>query len=142
MNSDTVVFIAQTLVLPATLVAGPRGLDVDVGGTALAWPGDRQGEIHGAVARSVELGLRPEHLRRAGSGPPVPGEVRLPVKVELVQPTGSRTYITVAIGGQPVVAEVAAHDVHKPGETIELVLDLNRAVLIDRDSGAVIGSRA
>jgi multiple sugar transport system ATP-binding protein len=55
-----------------------------------------------------------------------------------VQPTGSRTYITVALGGKPVVAEVAAHDVQNPGERIDLDIDLNRSVLIDPASGDVI----
>ncbi len=74
---------------------------------------------------------------------PAAGEVRLPVTVDLVQPTGSRTYITVAIGGQPVVAEVAAHDVQQArARPSTSPSTCNRAVLIDRDSGAVIGARA
>ena len=41
-------------------------------------------------------------------GAPLPGHARQNVVIELVQPTGSRTYITFPLGGQAVVAEVAA----------------------------------
>ena len=57
---------------------------------------------------------------------------------ELVQPTGSRAYITFPLGGVPTVAELDSHDVQRPGEQIALDLDMNRAVLIDPDSNRVI----
>ena len=51
--------------------------------------------------------------------------------IELLQPTGSRTYATFRIGGTPVVAELEAHDVSRPGETIAVDINLNRASLFD-----------
>jgi multiple sugar transport system ATP-binding protein len=74
--------------------------------------------------------------RANGSGRP--GHQRLGVAVELVQPTGSRAYITFPLGGVPTVAELDSHDVQRPGEQIDLDLDMNRAVLIDPDSDRVI----
>ena len=58
--------------------------------------------------------------------------------VELTQPTGSRTFVTLSLGGSPIIAEVSAHDVQRAGERIELDFDLNRAILIDPASGNVI----
>jgi multiple sugar transport system ATP-binding protein len=66
------------------------------------------------------------------------GHARLATTVELIQPTGSRTYITFALGGIAVMAEVAPHDVQKPGDPIKIDLDLNRAVLIDPHTNRVI----
>ena len=66
-----------------------------------------------------------------------PGHQRLGVTVELVQPTGSRAYITFPLGGVPTVAELEAHDVQRPGEQIDLDLDMNRAVLIDPETNRV-----
>ncbi len=57
--------------------------------------------------------------------------------VELVQPTGSRTYITFPLGGVPTVAELDAHDVQRPGEQIDLDVDMNRAILIDPETDRV-----
>ena len=86
-----------------------------------------------ADGQAVILGLRPEHIGRAQGAPP-PGVARLDGVVELVQPTGSRTYATLRLGALPVVAELQAHDVNRPGERIGLQLDMNRAALFDAET--------
>ena len=67
-----------------------------------------------------------------------PGLVRYTAAIELVQPTGSRTYATFKLGGAAVVAELQAHDVSQPGETIELAIDMNRVVLMDPATELVV----
>ena len=103
--------------------------------STLAWPASRAAVAPG---KKLLLGIRPEHMARASASPPAPGHVRRLMTVELAQPTGSRTFITLSLGGVPVIAEVAAHDVQRFGETIDLDLDLNRAILIDSESGIVL----
>jgi multiple sugar transport system ATP-binding protein len=122
--------------IPAQLAQSGGGWAVRLGdGSALALPvRPRDGFADG---RAIVLGLRPQYLTRAnGSGRP--GHQRLGVAVELVQPTGSRAYITFPLGGVPTVAELESHDVQRPGERIDLDLDMNRAVLIDPESNRVI----
>jgi multiple sugar transport system ATP-binding protein len=58
--------------------------------------------------------------------------------IDLVQPTGARTYATFKLSGVEVSAELQAHDVSQPGERIELAIDMNRAVLIDPTTENVI----
>jgi multiple sugar transport system ATP-binding protein len=90
----------------------------------------------------VILGFRPEHVHRAADASPVAGHVRVPSTVELVQPTGSRTYATFRLGGQTAVAELRAHDGNRVGEPIEFDINLTRAVLFDPATGkALRGSR-
>jgi len=123
--------------VPATVVesAGSIGLQLD-DGKGLALPaGSRQ---RYAAGRKVILGVRPEHMARALDGAEADGHVRLATAVELIQPTGSRTYITFTLGGTSVMAEVEPHDVRKPGDPITIDLDLNRAVLIDPHTNRVI----
>ena len=55
-----------------------------------------------------------------------------------MQPTGSRAFITFPLGGMAVMAELAAHDAREPGETIDLYADMNRAIVIDPESGKVL----
>jgi multiple sugar transport system ATP-binding protein len=121
--------------IPAQLAQSGGGWAVKVGdGTSLALPRARDGLADG---RKVVLGLRPQHVTRAnGSGRP--GHQRLGVTVELVQPTGSRAYITFPLGGVPTVAELEPHDVQRPGERIDVDVDMNRAVLIDPETNRVI----
>ena len=61
-----------------------------------------------------------------------------PAIVELLQPTGSRTYATFSLGGTRAVAELQAHDVSAINEKIELSIDMNRVVLIDPATNRVI----
>jgi len=117
--------------VPARLAGGGDGPGIEFGDLRLALPPARQAAYAKETARPITLGIRPEHLSRARDGEARAGTVRVSATVDLIQPTGSRTYITVRLGGNPVVAEVQAHDVHRPGETVDLALDMNRAVLID-----------
>jgi len=86
----------------------------------------------------IILGIRPQHISRAGGSSIRNGHARLSVKVELVQPTDDTTGVARFLAGTPVMAELDSHDVHKPGETIDLDFDMNRAVLIDPESERVI----
>jgi multiple sugar transport system ATP-binding protein len=79
--------------------------------------------------KDVLLGIRPQHISAGG---------KLPVIVELVQPTGSRTQVTFPLGGQMIMAEFDAHEVGKPGEKMNIGIDMARALLIDPQSGEVM----
>ena len=106
-------------------------------GTALTLPASRSDKLAARRGQAITLGVRPEHITRA-SGELRAGLVRRTASIELVQPTGSRTYATFRLGGAEVVAELQAHDVSQPGETIELAIDMNRVVLIDPTTELVV----
>jgi multiple sugar transport system ATP-binding protein len=99
-------------------------------GTKLPLPGKR-------ATGPVILGIRPQHIARAGKTV-LPGHARLPVVIEILQPTGSRLLATFPLGGQSAVAEFAAHDVEKPGAKTSIDIDMARAVLIDPQTEKVL----
>ncbi len=107
-------------------------------GTMLALPEHRAQALGGKIDRPVIFGVRPDHISRAIAGDQRSGVARYAATIDLVQPTGSRTYGTFKMGGVEVVAELKAHDVTKVNERIELVIDMNRAVLIDPGSEKVL----
>ena len=123
--------------IPAQLARSGGGWSVRLAdGAGLALPDGRA--LSGAAeGRPVVLGLRPQYVTRA-NGSSRPGHHRIGVTVELVQPTGSRAYITFPLGGVPSVAELDSHAVQRPGERIDVDLDMNRAVLIDPETNRVI----
>ncbi len=84
---------------------------------------------------SLVLGVRPEHFSRAGE--PVAGEGRLDILVDLVQPTGTRTYAQFRVGAQEVTAELPAHSVEAPGARLALAVDMARVSLFDADGIAL-----
>jgi len=105
---------------------------------ALLLPERRQATYASRVGQRIMFGVRPEHINRHQGGTPRPGLERMRVTIELLQPTGSRTYGTFNLGETAVVAELQVHDVEKPGEELDLLFDMNRVVLIDPATDEVI----
>ncbi len=123
--------------LPARLV-GIGGVPTVILADGARLPLDKARLPDQAGERDVILGLRPEHFSRAGDGILRAGSARVKAVVEMIQPTGTRTYVTTRIGGAAVVAELQAHDVDHLGESIDLAVDLSRAVLIDPTTDKVL----
>ncbi len=105
---------------------------------ALRLPASRHAALADVVGRPVLFGVRPEHMQRAHDGTARPGLAQLEVTIDLVQPTGPRTYGTFLLGGVETVAELEVHDVEHPGERVALLFDMNRIVIIDPETGHVI----
>ncbi|HZP93660.1 MAG TPA: sn-glycerol-3-phosphate ABC transporter ATP-binding protein UgpC [Burkholderiales bacterium] len=125
--------------IDARLVAAGAGLAVRLAdGTTLALPQARAGKLAERRDRPLVLGLRPEHISRATAGDTRPGLATYTATIELIQPTGSRTYAAFKLAGTEVVAELKAHDVSQVNERIELAFDMNRAVLIDPETEKVL----
>ena len=123
----------------ARLVAHGEGMGTLLDdGTALPLPPSRSEKLSGRIDQSVILGLRPEHMNRAHPGESRSGLARYAAAMELLQPTGSRTYATFKLGGTNVVAELQPHDVTQINQTIELSIDMNRAVRVDPSTEKVL----
>ena len=116
--------------LPGAFAKNGAGAAIRLNGeTSLPLPQGRSAAA--ADGTEVILGLRPEHMARATGPAPAEGFVRIDTEIDLLQPTGSRTYATFRLGDHPVVAELDAHDVSRPGERISLDLNLARATIFD-----------
>jgi len=107
-------------------------------GTTLPLAASRTPRLAPLAGQPVVLGLRPEHIARAAAGELRAGLVRHTARIDLLLPTGARTYATFGLAGAAVVAELQAHDVSRTGEQLELAIDMNRAVLIDPKTDQVI----
>jgi multiple sugar transport system ATP-binding protein len=123
--------------LPGRLGGRDGAPGVMLGEVFLPMPKDRAMPA-GDAERKVLLGLRPEHLGRAQGAEPAPGCVRYDARIELIQPTGSRSYATFKLAGEPVMAELQAHDVSRPGEVLPIDINMNRASLFDAATGRAI----
>jgi multiple sugar transport system ATP-binding protein len=127
--------------VPAALAGDGRGIAVAIGAhVRLPVPAARVHRLAGHLGKPVTFGVRPEHLHRARDRD---REVRsglepLAVTVDLIQPTGSRTYATFRLDGTEVTAELQAHEVERPGERLTLHVDMNRAIVIDPATGRVL----
>jgi multiple sugar transport system ATP-binding protein len=106
------------------------------GGPILSLPQGRGSKA--SEGADVILGFRPEHVKRATAGPVADGQARVESEIELVQPTGSRSYATFKLGGQPAIAELQTQDVSRLGERIQFDINLRRAVLFDAGTGMAL----
>ena len=121
--------------VPGSIVRSGSEAAVAVEGSALALPLPARRAIETTPAgRSVILGIRPEHIGRAHGPAPPQGMKRIEARIELLQPTGSRTFATFRLGETPILAELQAHDVGAVGESVALDINLNRASLFDAQS--------
>jgi len=125
--------------IQAKLIGDDGGVVVRLNdGTTLPLAAPRASRLAPLAGRAVVLGLRPEHIVRAPVVELRIGLARHTARIDLLLPTGARTYATFELGAAPVVAELQAHDVSKTGESVELAIDMNRALLIDPETDRVI----
>ena len=107
-------------------------------GVIFELPPARRASLAKLSPQALTLGTRPEHFSAARNGSNRFDTARFSARIDLIQPTGSRTYATFNLGATPVIAELQAHDVQQPGEAIELSVDLGRAILIDPRTDKVL----
>ena len=95
---------------------------------------------HSALpAGDLVFGVRPEHMSRATPGAALrAGQAALSVTINLVQPTGTRTFAQFKLGGAEVTVELPSHTVDKPGTAMELLVDTSRAIFIDPKTDKVL----
>ena len=116
--------------LPGHLVRTASSDAIRLGSSRMPLPAGRKLR-DAADGQAVLLGLRPEHLTRAHGAAPQPGHVRHDATIELIQPTGSRSYATFSLAGTAVMAELQAHDVSRPGEHVQIDINMTRASVFD-----------
>jgi multiple sugar transport system ATP-binding protein len=125
--------------IPAELVHDGRTVAVKLAsGEVLALPNEKASIAIAETRRTIFFGIRPQHLTRADGAALPPGHVRIKAKADLIQPTGTRTYVTSRIGGVTVTAELGAHEIHEQGASLDYSVDMNRCVLIDPETDRVI----
>ena len=134
LGSPQMNFIPCTLARDGSDVAAvfsdgrklPLGKAGAIGGESLA-------------GRGFIFGVRPEHMIRAiDAGADRANLAPLTVEIDLVQPTGTRTYAQFRFAGEEVTVELPAHSVEQPGTSLDLLVDMKRAVLIDPQTDRVV----
>jgi multiple sugar transport system ATP-binding protein len=125
--------------LPCEIIANGAGMSVRLAdGRVLALPVGCLPAGSRREGSEAVLGIRPTSIALAGAMPPRSGTAREEVAVDLIQPTGPRSYISFTLGGAELMAEVSAHDVTRAGETVTIDIDMNHAVLIDPKTNRVL----
>jgi len=106
---------------------------------AVVLPVADRAPLAGLDGFEVVLGIRPEGLLWSDAPP---GGASLPVTVDVVEPSGGRTFLHARAGEQAVVADVETRGLApiKPGQAVTFALDLAQAHLFDARSEATVWS--
>ena len=83
-----------------------------------------------ATNRPATYGIRPEHLRLVDGG--------IPMKVKVLEPTGSETQVTGEAGGASILGAFRERLSARPGEVVGIGADGRLAHLFDYETGARI----
>lgn len=90
-------------------------------------------------AQPVSLGLRPEAVGVRGHSAIAEDGNVVGARVEVVEPLGAETLLTVQIGEAPIVVRAGGHLRPRAGDAIELVVDADRLHVFDPRTELNIG---
>ena len=90
----------------------------------------------GQTGRKVVFGIRPEHISLRANGRQNLG--KLSATIDVVEPLGHRTILTVRSPAGVLQVEAEANPGLKPGDAVDLYLDLARAHLFDQADECVL----
>lgn len=112
------------------------GLMVDIGRNfSIPIPENRLNELNAYVGRPVSFGIRPEDIYDAQFVPPgVEQDARLTVNVDVIEPLGSEVYAYIQRDSKEFVGRLDPRTSARPGEKIDIVLDMNKMHIFDRDT--------
>ncbi|MBP1988452.1 ABC transporter ATP-binding protein [Paenibacillus eucommiae] len=93
--------------------------------------------------RHVVLGLRPEHVLCDGDAlqTDLYAGWQVSVTVEMKEPMGPDTYVHANLGGNTILSRADAHTPVRMGDTIKMVLRMDKAHLFERESGESLTGR-
>lgn len=135
------LFVAEFIGSPAMnlLDAEPARVDGKAGvraaGVDVTLPDGLAKQLEASGARSLVMGVRPEHLGLSVKDPAVTFEG----KVDLVESLGSEQHITVAIKGTTVIARLAASEKIEHGTTFQLAVAPQHVQLFNASTKERIG---
>jgi multiple sugar transport system ATP-binding protein len=117
------------------------GIELENDGNRFVVPVSPQGhDLSDRLGERVIFGIRPEQITHQGGAQPGQSQSHLiPCQVELNEPTGPDTLVFVKLNGQSTVCRCHPDEAREPGETMELLLDLSKAVFFDPTTEQRIG---
>jgi len=126
--------------LDATLVRQDGKLMVDTGAFRVELPPDRAEKAAAAEGKPVVFGIRPEDIydrQLEGMVKPTPGNT-VAVGVDVVEPLGNDVEMYLTAGTHQLIAMIDSKTKARSGDTIEVILDMDKSHLFDKQTEAAI----
>lgn len=124
--------------LPATLRATDGGMAVELdtadgGSVQLPFP---QAETMGKMdGQSIVLGIRPEAMTDPeGADSDSHAIHHQELLIDVIEPAGSDTFVTVSLGGKDAVGRFRAHSMARSGQRFSFAFNMGKAVAFDPET--------
>ncbi|EOT30667.1 ABC transporter ATP-binding protein [Enterococcus saccharolyticus] len=142
-NSPKNIFVAGFIGSPAMNffnVTLNNGVISDGFGLELRIPEGRNKVLvnQGYEGKQLVFGIRPEDINSEQVAIDAAPESTVRSEVVVSELLGAETMLYTKIGETEFISKVDARDFHRPGETIDLAFNLNKAHFFDKDSEDVI----
>lgn len=122
----------------ATLVGEEGNIHVDTGDFRVPVPDDRKEVFDAYVGKEVIFGLRPEHIHAARFTPPKIVAAPVKASVDVVELLGHELHLYLTSGQNSYVATVDTRLAPSPGQELDLVMDMSRMHLFDKNTELAI----
>jgi multiple sugar transport system ATP-binding protein len=90
------------------------------------------------VGREVVFGIRPECIAESSRAFSTDAPVLVEAPVEMVEPTGAETMVSLRLGGEPAMARISPDIRPVPGASASFALDTRRVCLFDPETERLI----
>ena len=141
------LFVARFMGSPPMNTIKAR-LETEAGGLVIVVGAGRPDEVRlrlkdyaGAapfVGRDVVFGIRPECIAEGSRAFSAEPPVLVEAPVEMVEPTGAETMVSLRLGGEPAMARVSPDIRPLPGASASFALDTRRICLFDPETERLI----
>ena len=122
----------------ATLTGTREEPCLDTGAFKLPAPPDRKEKLASYVGKSVVMGIRPEDIHDRDHTPGGLNGAPVKAKVDVMEPLGSEINLYLMSGDKTYVAVVDPRSQARPGKELEVMMNLDRLHLFDKQTEQAI----
>jgi multiple sugar transport system ATP-binding protein len=97
-------------------------------------PDSMVAQVESHVGRDVILGVRPEDIHDKMDAANASPDNTISATVEIIEPLGAEAYLYLTTGKSPFIARVDSHDQIEINQDIELVFNMQKAHIFDRET--------
>jgi len=146
-NSPNNTFVASFIGSPAMnlhevqysngRISDGKGLEL-----AVSEPAKRKLDEAGYDGKEIIFGIRPEDIHTEQIALDASPDTVMRPTITVAELTGAESFLYLDIGGTEMVAVVDARDYHKPGKTIEVAFNMNKAHFFDKETENAIDKKS
>jgi multiple sugar transport system ATP-binding protein len=119
----------------AKLEGTPDDMTVNAGAFRLKVPAEHTARLASVLGKDCFFGIRPEDMYEPKYAPPeVDQSARIRARVDVTEPLGAEIYLYLLAGEKMLIARVDPRTRADVGDEIELVLDMSKMHIFDRQT--------